>query len=161
MFKAASVSNDFGIIDKGEYEAYVSDCGFSQTKSGEEFISFEFTIRSDIQQKFKNRRKSKAFFKDFETKDYAKNTNGEYKFCEYATRLGIAPGKGFELEDLIGKNCVIVINHYKDKNTGETKDCIFYIKPSKEEGVVKTLGNAVDDELEEYDDEFDGDLPFD
>ena len=53
-------------------------------------------------------------------------------------RFGIPKGQEFELDDLIGRNCVIVIKHYTNEKTGEKKDCIFYTKTSKAEPYMNT-----------------------
>lgn len=148
MFK--SVENDSGLMPQGEYEVYVKDCCFSETKNGTECIKFEFVVRSDIEQICKGRHMFKQFYRDRDTGLWPGD-----KIGKYANALGIPKDQDFELDDLVTRNCVMVVKHYQDNQTGEMKDCIFYLKSSKAGSYVSSgPGN-----FEEIDDT-DGDLPF-
>lgn len=147
-FRSVEVDND--LMKKGEYEVYVKDCCFSETKNGTECIKFEFVVRPDVEQPYQNKHKFKQFYRDSTTGGWP-----EEKIGKYANALGIPKGEDFELEDLIGRSCVMVINHYQDEKTGETKNCIFFLKAGK-------AGSFVSDQqpgFSEMEDD-DGDLPF-
>ena len=150
-----SVENDNELMKEGEYEVYVKDCCRSETQSHIPVIKFEFVVRADsgIEQAYKNKHVFKNFFPDEETGNFP-----EEKIGKYANALGIPKGQEFELDDLIGRNCVIVIKHYTNEKTGEKKDCIFYTKSSKAEPYMNTTpvgGQDFADISEE-----DGELPF-
>lgn len=146
-----SVESDSDLMRKGEYEVYVKDCCFSETKNGTECIKFEFVVRSDVEQPYQNKHKFKQFYKDYITGEWPAE-----KIGKYANALGVPKGEDFELEDLIGRNCIMVINHYQDDKTGETKDCIFFLKSSKADSFVTDAPSR----FEEMQEDDDGDLPF-
>ena len=85
---------------------------------------------------------------------------GEYdadKIGKYANALGIEPGTDFELDDLVGRNCILHMEPFEG-NDGVTRDCIRYLKPSKAESFVTPAPASVEEfkQLDESDD----DLPF-
>lgn len=129
-----SMEADSDLMRKGEYEVYVKDCGFSETKAGTECIKFEFVVRSDVEQPYQNKHKFKQFYRDRDSGRWPVE-----KIGKYANALGIPIGQDFELDDLIGLNCIMVIGHYQDERSGETKDCIYFLKQSK----VASYLNAV------------------
>lgn len=148
LFK--SVRNDSGPMPKGEYEVYVKDCGFAETKGGTECIKFEFVVRSDVVQECQNRHMFKQFYRDRDTNRWPMD-----KIGKYANTLGIQEEQDFELAELIGRNCIMVVSHYQDEKTGDLRDFIYYLKPSKADSyVTPPPGN-----FEDIDDD-DGELPF-
>lgn len=155
IFKVAKNTGEFDIIDAGEYEAYVSNSGEYLSKNGKEYIAIEFTIRGDVDQKYKNRKIQKPFFKDNLTGDYAKNKDGEYWISIYAARLGMAQDTNFSPEDLIGLSCVITVIHYTSKNTGEKMATVNNIKKSN---IKSFISNPFEESVEE---DIDGEFPFD
>lgn len=145
-----SVKNDGGLMKEGEYEVFVSAAEETETKTGKPCIKFDFVVRQDVEQPYQR----KHIFKNFYPDD-----SGNYpadKIGKYASSMGIAPGEEFELEDLVGKDCVLVIKHFTGDD-GQTRACILYTKESKAGESIQTLAPQPEyAELEEDD----GDLPF-
>lgn len=121
-----SVQNNGGMMAEGDYEVYVKKCEFGETKTGTECISFDFVVRADVEQPYQNKHIFKKFYK---------NEAGEYpldKIGKYANALGIAEGQDFELDDLIGRSCIVHISHFIGDD-GVKRECIFYTTKSKAE----------------------------
>lgn len=147
-----SVKNDGGLMKEGDYEVYLKACGYSVSKNGNECIKFDFVVREDVEQEYQK----KHIFKNF----WPARDTGEYdadKIGKYANALGIEPETDFELEDLIGRNCILHIGPY-EKEDGTTIDCIRWLKPSKAESFV-TAAPASPEDFKQLD-ESDDDLPF-
>lgn len=146
-----SVENDSDLMKEGEYEVYVKECKETETQNGTPVIKFDFVVRSDVDQPYKGKHKFKNFYRDKVTGDWPNE-----KIGKYANALGIPKGDGFELDELIGLNCILVIKHYTTDDN-ETKDCIFYAKKSKAAPYV-AAPPSFDGGVPEEDD--DGELPF-
>lgn len=143
-----SVENDGGLMKPGDYEVYVKSCAESITKSGNECIAFDFVIRADVEQPYQNKHVFKNFYRD---------STGEYdavKIGKYANALGIEKGQDFELSDLVGRNCILHIEHFTG-NDGITRECIYYTAKSKADAFVAPAPTF--DELPDEDDDA---LPF-
>ena len=132
-----SMEAESSLMPKGEYEAIVKDCCFSATKNGTECVKFEFVVRSDIDQPCQKKRKFKQFYRDPETGRWPAE-----KIGQYAHALGVPQGEDFELEDMIGRCCVMVIGHYLDGQTGAAKDFIYFLKPSRAEAGPSALSGS-------------------
>ena len=149
-FKA--VENDGGLMKKGDYEVYVKSCGYATTRNEVECIAFDFVVRADVEQEYQNKHLFKNFYKNRET--------GEYdvaKLGKYANALGIEKGQDFELDDLIGRNCIVHISHFTGDD-GVTRECIYYVATSK---VTPYIGEAPDGSDIIPDEELNDDpLPF-
>lgn len=146
-----SVENNSGLMKKGDYECYLSDCRLTETKNGYPVINFDFVVRADVEQRYRNKHIYKNFYQDAITGDWPNE-----KIGKYANALGIEQGQNFELDDLIGRSCIVVITHFTT-DQGETKDCIFYLKPSRAEPFASSLFATNDYPAMEEDD---GELPF-
>jgi hypothetical protein len=151
-YRFRSRENDSDLMREGEYEVYLKECGPAETKGGTPCIKFDFVVRADVEQAYKNKHKFKNFF--FEPDGFLSDKNQE-KIEKWANALGIPKGEDFELDDLVGRSCLMVIGHYVDDKTMETKDCIYYLKSSKVESYITPAPAA---QLEEAED--DGELPF-
>lgn len=149
MFTA--YENDNGLMAKGEYECYVKDCKETTTKTGKQVIAFDFVVRNDVEQAYKNKHIFKNFYLDEATGQYP-----EKKIGKYANALGIEKGASFDLPDLIGRCCVVVITHFTTDD-GETRDCIYYLKSSDAEPLMQSAPASEDFTSFDEDDE---DLPF-
>lgn len=149
----SSVAADNDLMQEGEYEVYVKNCGYSETKGGTECIKFEFVVRPDVEQPYQNKHKFKQFYRDRDTNQWPAD-----KIGRYANALGIPSKQDFELEDLIGLNAIMVIKQYQDKETGDTKDCIFFLKPSKAQSLISAPPSS-SGFVDLYGEE-DGELPF-
>lgn len=149
-FKA--VKNDGGLMKTGDYEVYLKTCGYATTQNGNECIKFEFVVREDVEQEYQKKHIFKNFWPNRDTGEYDAD-----KIGKYANALGIEPGTDFELDDLIGRNCILHIGPY-EREDGTTIDCIRWLKPSKAESfVTATAASSADfQQLDESDD----DLPF-
>lgn len=146
-----SVENTSGLMAEGEYECYVKSCGFTETKSGNPCIKFDFVVRSDVPQQYQNKHIFKNFYPDHATGQYPND-----KIGRYANALGIAKDTEFELDDLIGRSCIVRISHFKGDD-GQTRECIFYLAPSKVEPYMTDISTV--SQYEELSDE-DDDVPF-
>lgn len=147
-----SVENDGGLMAKGDYEVYVKSAEETTTaRTGNPCIKFDFVVRSDVEQPYQNKHIFKNFYPDRDTGAYPAD-----KIGKYANSLGIEKGQEFELEDLVGRNCLLHISHFTGKD-GITRECIFYTAPSKAEPYMAPMEPAP-----QYDpiDEDDGMLPF-
>ena len=144
--------NDAGLMAKGYYECYVKDCKETTTKSGKQTIAFDFVVRSDVDQSYQNKHIFKNFYLDEKTGEYPVQ-----KIGKYANALGIEKGTQFDLPDLIGRTCIVVITHFTGDD-GETRDCIFYLKPSKAAPLIQEAPSAAETFVSEA--ELDDDFPF-
>ena len=154
-YNFTSRENDSDLMREGEYEVYLKECGPAETKTGVPCIKFDFVVRPDIEQAYKNKHKFKNFFPEEDGTLSDKNLE---KIEPGANALGIPTGTQFSLDDLTGRSCVMVIGHYEDNNTFETKDCIYYLKSSKAEPYITPSPSEQIGDVDEMDD--DGDLPF-
>lgn len=113
------------VIPEGKYECLCAACGEKETQSGKPCVEFDFLIRADVEQKAQSRHIFKKFYKD---------ENGKWpeaKIGKYAHALGIPAGQDFDYWQLRGMFCVVAVKNFKDEETGETKDCIFFTESSK------------------------------
>lgn len=147
-----SVENNGGLMKEGDYEVFVNGCGYSMTKAGNECIKFDFVVRTDVEQEYKNKHIFKNFYPNLETGEYDAD-----KIGRYANALGIEKGQEFELEDLIGRNCILHISHFTG-NDGVTRECIFWVAQSKAEPYLVQAPTASG--FDQVDDVSDDDLPF-
>lgn len=147
-----SVENDNGLMAQGDYEVYVKSAQETETKMGNPCIKFDFVVRSDVEQPYQNKHIFKNFYPDRQTNAYPAE-----KIGKYANSLGIEKGQEFELEDLVGRNCILHISHYTG-NDGVTRECIFYTAPSKAEPYMAPMEPAPQYAPIEEDDSL---LPFD
>lgn len=67
-----SEAQEFGTVADGDYEVVVFNAHEDATKGGAEFINFDFIIRNDIQQSFKNSHLFHRVWKSKETNKYNK-----------------------------------------------------------------------------------------
>lgn len=150
-----SVKNDGGMMKPGDYEVFVKECGYSVTKNGNDCIKFDFVVRDDVEQEYQK----KHIFKNF----YPSRETGEYdadKIGKYADSLGIEPGQDFDLDDLIGRNCILHIGRFVG-NDGVERECIQYTKRSKTDSFVQTVPSSASEFQKISEDEYtDEDLPF-
>lgn len=150
-----SFDSNQDLMPEGEYEVYVKSCEETETRGGTPCIAFDFVVRSDIQQPYQNKHKFKNFYQDRDTGAWPKK-----KIGRWANALGIPKDQDFDLDDLVGRSAVMVIGHYQDEKTFETKDCIYYLKTSKQEPYISEPPkfSELPDSPEE--DEDGGELPF-
>lgn len=148
-----SVENDGGLMAQGDYEVYVKSAQETETKMGNPCIKFDFVVRSDVEQPYQNKHIFKNFYPDYLTGAYPAE-----KIGKYANSLGIEKGQEFELEDLVGRNCILHISHFTGQD-GVTRECIFYTAPSKVEPYMAPMEPTPQTETMLDDD--DSLLPFD
>lgn len=49
-------TSDFDLVDSGKYEVVIDKIDKKKSKTGKNYLNFTFTIRKDVEQKFKNRK---------------------------------------------------------------------------------------------------------
>lgn len=146
-----SVENNSGLMAEGDYEVYVKSCEETTTKAGNPCIKFDFIVRGDVDQPYQNKHVFKNFFPNRDTGEYPAE-----KIGRYANALGIEKGQEFELDDLVGRNCIIHISHFTGDD-GLERECIFYTAPSKASPYMEQITPPeAFDELEDDD----AQLPF-
>lgn len=140
-FIAVENTNSNGLMKEGEYEVTCKSAKFDVTPSDKEVVNFDFVVRSDVDQPYQRKHIFKSFYKD---------DKGDYpveKIGKYAASMGFEPGKEFELEEMAGCNCIVVIKHFTG-NDGVERECIFYTKPTEhpiEVGKLEPIENDDDD----------------
>lgn len=137
----------------GDYEVYVKSCGYATTLNGNDCIKFDFVVREDVEQDYQRKHIFKNFWPNRDTGEYDAD-----KIGKYANALGIESGTDFELEDLIGRNCILHIEPFTG-NDGVTRDCIRYLKQSNVESFVSAPPASADSFAQLPDDDDDA-LPF-
>ena len=145
--------NDFKPMEEGNYEVILKDAKYTQTQSGIPCIFFEWVVRNDIEQKYKNKHIFKRYYQDDEGNWPAD------KVCKAAIALGVPEGADFDVDDLVGKTCRLHIKPftYKDSSGNDrTVDSIAYYMPSEGEQLVQTVGKQ-GSEFVQVDEE---ELPF-
>ena len=142
-FKAVeNANNSNGLMKEGKYEVTCKSAKFDVTPTDKEVISLDFVVRSDVEQQYKRKHIFKSFWKD---------DNGNWpveKIGKYATSMGFEPGKEFELEEMEGCDCIVVIKHFTGSD-GIERECIFYTEPTEHPVEVAKLEpiNADDEDL--------------
>ena len=145
--------NDFGPMEEGNYEVILKDARYTQTQSGIPCIFFDWVVRNDIEQKYKNKHIFKRYYQDDEGNWPAD------KLCKAAIALGVPEGADFDVDDLVGKTCRLHIKPftYKDSSGNDrTVDSITNYTPSEGEQLVQTVGKQDDGFVDVEDEE----LPF-
>lgn len=146
-----SVENSGGLMAEGDYEVYVKSCGVTTTKAGNECISFDFVVRSDVNQPYQNKHIFKKFYPNRDTGEYPSE-----KIGKYANALGIEKGQEFAPDDLVGRNCIVHISHFTGDD-GVTRECIFYTAPSNAKPYMAEMPSNQEFAMLEDDD---AQLPF-
>lgn len=137
---------------EGDYECILVKCCETSTKStGVPIIAFDFQVREDVEQRYKRKHIFKNFYVDPETNNWPME-----KIGRFANALGVPKDAEFELEDLIGKCCILHMRPFTG-NDGVARDAIFYTAPTKVGQLVTTLPTAEAGYVEVEDDE---EMPF-
>ena len=147
-----SYENDGGLMAEGDYEVVLVKCCETTTRtSGMPVIAFDFQVRSDVEQKYQRKHIFKSFYQDRDTYEWPME-----KIGKYANALGVPKGEEFELEDLVGKCCILHMKPFTG-NDGVERDAIFYAAKTKVGQIVQSENASDSDGYEEVEDE---DLPF-
>ena len=145
-FKA--YENDGGLMSEGDYECILVRCLETTTKSsGIPVILFDFQVREDVEQKYQRKHIFKSFYQDRET--FAWPTE---KIGRLANALGIPKGEEFELEELVGKCCILHMKPIQG-NDGVTRDTVFWSAATKAGQAVQTPVAQVPAWFEQVDDD--------
>jgi len=152
--------NDYDVVDEGKYEAIIEKFEIKVAKSsGNEYVSIQYRIRSDVDQKYGNR----VIF-DILTKE----STGDFFNRKKLTRLikaayPINPPLDFATLDdifnqLLGKKIIINVRISENEYNGEKnkQNYVYFYEPTK--FADKTLDNVKDDDVPPEDD--DEGLPF-
>ena len=120
-----SVENDGGLMAEGDYEVICLKAKEGETQGGTPVIDFEFQVRTDIEQKYGRKHIFKSFFRDRKTGEWPADRIGKY-----ANALGVPKGEQFELNDLVGKCCIVHMRPYKS-NDGTMRDSVAWVAKTK------------------------------
>ena len=149
-FKA--YENDGGLMIEGDYECILVKCCETTTKTtGRPVIAFDFQVRQDVEQKYQRKHIFKSFYQDRETYEWPTQ-----KIGKLANALGIPKGEEFELEELVGRCCILHMKPMQG-NDGVTRDTVFWSAPTKAGQAVQSASASATEGYEEVEDE---DLPF-
>ncbi len=145
--------NDFGPMEEGNYEVILKDAKYTQTQSGIPCISFDWVVRNDVEQKYKNKHIFKRYYQD------DKGNWPVDKLSKAAYGLGVPEGADFDVDDLVGKTCRVHVKPFTftDGSGNErTIDSITNYTASENGQLVQTVEKK-DDEFVNVEDE---ELPF-
>lgn len=139
-------------MKEGDYEVILKEAKYTQTKSGIPCIFFDWVVRNDVEQAYKNRHIFKRYYQDNEG-DWPAD-----KLCRAAYALGVPEGAVFDVDDLAGRCCRAHVKPYTCKGgdgTERTIDTIAYYAASEAWQAVQTIGRN-----EGYMNVEDDDFPF-
>lgn len=131
-----SVENKQGFSDnmvEGDYEAQLINAGEKTGRSGVTYLEFEFVVREDVEQRYKKKHVWRSYFK---------NENDEYdaeRIGKIVSALGVPVGVNIEVEDLVGRCCIIHVKPYKSTKTGRTSDSIQWYAKTKVGQLIKSF----------------------
>lgn len=152
-FKSYENSGANQAMVEGDYEVILVKCCETSTKtSGIPVIAFDFQVREDVEQKYQRKHIFKNFYQDRETYEWPME-----KIGKFANALGVPKDSEFELEDLVGKCCILHMRPFTGDD-GVARDAIFYSAPTKVGQMIQSLP-TIDEGYVEVDDDA-GDLPF-
>lgn len=154
MSFVAYENDNSGLMAEGNYECVLVKCEETTTKtSGMPVIAFDFQVRSDVEQKYQRKHIFKNFYQDRDTYEWPVE-----KIGRLANSLGIPKGDPFELDDLVGRCCILHMKPFRGAD-GVERDCIFFTLPTEAGQQMQTVPSAPSaaDGYTEVDDE---DLPF-
>ena len=147
-----SVENNGGLMAEGDYECVLVACCETVTKtSGAPVVKFDFQVRSDVEQSYQRKHIFKNFYQD---------ENGAFdgeKIGRFACSLGVPKGEDFELDDLVGRCCILHMSRFTPKDGGEEREVIRYTAPTKAGQMVQGAPRDAQSGLEIVPEE---DLPF-
>lgn len=114
-----SEAQEFGNVADGTYEVVVSRANEDATKNGAEFINFDYIIRNDINQQYKN---SHIFHKIWKAKDTGKYNRGQV--MNLAKAFGLQDGKEYQsfddfLNDFEMHTAKIIVKNEKSNYNGK------------------------------------------
>lgn len=135
VFVAYENTNN-SVMKEGDYEVILAKCEEGTTKSkGDPVINFDFVVRSDVEQPYQKKHVFKSFYQD---------ESGEWpleKIGKYANSLGIEKGASFELDDLVGKCCILHVKPFTG-NDGVERETIYFTLPTKAGQAVQSVAEA-------------------
>ena len=134
---------------EGDYEAQLIKAEEKTSQSGSTYLSFEFVVREDVEQRYKKKHVWRSYFKD---------ESGEYnadRIGKLISALGVPVGVNIEIEDLVGRCCIIHVKPYTSTKTGKTSDSIMWYAKTKAGQLIKSF----EEFTEVKEDEEEG-LPF-
>lgn len=111
---------------EGDYEVMLMSCAETTTRTtGTPTIAFDFKVRDDVEQPYKGKHIFKNFYRDRETGAWP-----ETKIGKLANALGIPKGTAFELDELVGRCCILHMRPFTGQD-GVTRDSIYYAESTK------------------------------
>lgn len=105
-----------GVIEKGNYEVFISKAEMSISKSGREHIQLWFTVRNDIKQKYQNVIVFDRLWKSKENDEFQM-----WQIQAISKACKLENGKNYQsvlqwLEDLKNKTLIIKVGHQEYNN---------------------------------------------
>lgn len=111
---------------EGDYEVILLACAETTTRTtGAPTIAFDFKVREDVDQPYQGKHIFRNFYPDRDSGAWP-----EDKIGKLANALGVEKGAEFELEELIGRCCILHMRPFKGKD-GVERDSIYYAESTK------------------------------
>ena len=151
-FKSYENTGASTCMKEGDYEVMLMQCGETTTRtSGQPTIAFDFKVRDDVEQPYKGKHIFKNFYRDRETNEWPVE-----KIGRFANALGIEKGADFELDDLVGRCCILHMKPFVGQD-GVERDSIYYAESTK---VGQAIGGAAPAGAQGFTEVEDDELPF-
>ena len=147
--KFTSVKNDGGgLMKEGDYEVILVRCEETTTKTSNlPVIAFDFQVRQDVEQPYQR----KHIFRNF----YQDSLSGKWpmdKIGKLANSLGITEEEDFDLEDLVGRCCILHMKPFTGQD-GVTRDTVYWSAPTK-------VGQMIQEPAGSFTEVEDEEIPF-
>lgn len=134
---------------EGDYEVILMTCSETTTRTtGTPCIAFDFKVREDVNQAYQGKHIFKNFYRDRETGEWPGD-----KIGRLANALGIEKGAQFELDELVGRCCILHMRPFKGQD-GVERDSIYYAECTKAGQAIASAPSGGFTEVE------DDELPF-
>lgn len=141
-----SVKNDGGgLMKEGDYEVILVRCEETTTKTSNlPVIAFDFQVRQDVEQPYQRKHIFRNFYQDSLTGKWPMD-----KIGKLANSLGITEEEDFDLEDLVGRCCILHMKPFTGQD-GVARDTVYWSAPTKAGQMIQEpAGSFVEVEDEE------------
>lgn len=138
------VKNDGGLMKEGDYECILVRCEETTTKTGGlPVIAFDFQVRQDVEQPYRRKHIFKNFYQDSVTGKWPMDNIGKL-----ANSLGLKIGDDFDLEDLVGRCCILHVKPFTGQD-GVERDTVYWSAPTKAGQMIQEAESFTQVEEEE------------
>lgn len=147
--------DSFGLLEKGDYEVILEKIEIKKALSGNNYANFTYRVRSDVDQKFKNRI---IFDTIFQEKDASGKSNGFFNRARITKIVKAVypentPLKFDSIEDIfesiVGKKLVVNVNQRHDDFRDDEVNYVVYFKASQHGDKVLTSSSDVKNPISE------------